>query len=367
VINQGDTDATNVAIYDYVPTGMTFVAADNEAADTGNAGDWTDASGDATYTIATVAAHSTETVYIILALDAGTDGNTISNAAEISSATGGTDIDSTPDSTNDEDPVKDDVIDEDGLNNPGVEDEDDHDASTFSVNVYDLALRKRVGATEEEVLPGTQVTYTIEVINQSELPVSNVVVTEYVPTNMTYDHTKNDQADIPTNPGDWTQSVTTTPTITIPGPIAAFGTETVKIHLDINGAGTEGTTISNYAEISDIGGLTDVDSTPDNNSSNDVVTIDDVIDEDAKADPNTFDEDDFDKADVPVEENITCLQICDADGNTTVENSDLNWIFNRRGKIVDPAGTATSGDCTGDGILSINDVRACIPFVGQSY
>ncbi|MEM7140856.1 MAG: SdrD B-like domain-containing protein [Actinomycetota bacterium] len=120
LFNQGNVDATNVVVTDYVPAGMTFTSADNAG--------WTGADGASTptYTVASLTAGTSQAFEITLEVDSGTSG-TVTNTAEISSADGGTDDDSTPDAV-DADLVVDDEIDDDGTT-----DEDDHDIAAFTV------------------------------------------------------------------------------------------------------------------------------------------------------------------------------------------------------------------------------------------
>ncbi len=58
----------------------------------------------------------------------------------------------------------------------------------------------------------------------------------------------------------------------------------------------------------------------------------------------------------------TCTTICDVNSSGRVDVIDLNLIGARRGTRVSPPGRAYSGDCNRDGVLSINDQRACLPF-----
>ncbi len=86
IINQGDVDATNVAISDFIPTGLTL-----------NDANWTAVGNTATLNtpIASVPAMTQSTVDISFTVNNQASG-TITNTAEISSALGGTDLDSNP-------------------------------------------------------------------------------------------------------------------------------------------------------------------------------------------------------------------------------------------------------------------------------
>src|SRR5690606_30998517 len=128
VFNQGDLPAYNINVVDYVQAHFEYDPDLNPT--------WTQAATSTPQT--TIAgplnAGQSTSVQIVLRVLASAAGQTIYNLAEIASADNDqdpsnpppVDIDSTPDTNNDETPVKDDVIDEDGKNNPGVDDEDDH-------------------------------------------------------------------------------------------------------------------------------------------------------------------------------------------------------------------------------------------------
>ncbi len=300
VINQGDVQADGVRIVDYVPTGFTFNAADNTAAQTGNATDWHLGANGPELLVATVGASSSVTVSIVLRLDAGTAGQTLNNYAEIAEdgEPAGADVDSTPDDTNGNEagPVKDDAVGEDAKANPGEDDEDDHDVAPFTVSAFDLALRKVVGVlSDNPLIPGTStVTFTIEVINQGQVAATEVDVVDYVYAGFGFDPAKNPA---------WT-STAAGPKTTIAGPIAPMGSATVTIVLDL-AAGTAGQTLVNYAEISDDNQPpgSDADSTPDD-SDGETPVKDDVVDEDARLNPGVDDEDDYDVAEVPVPDRV---------------------------------------------------------------
>ncbi len=86
IINQGNVNATNIAISDFIPTGLTL-----------NDLDWTAAGNVATLNtpIASLSAMSQTTVDITFTINNQATGSII-NTAEISSAIGGTDTDSNP-------------------------------------------------------------------------------------------------------------------------------------------------------------------------------------------------------------------------------------------------------------------------------
>ena len=124
IINQGNVDATNVQVSDYIPTGLTL-----------NDANWTATAGVATLNtvIASLPARQTVTRDITFKVGTSVTG-TITNFAEISAASNAQnllDVDSTPDanSTNDGTP-KNDVVNENGKTGG---DEDDHDPESITV------------------------------------------------------------------------------------------------------------------------------------------------------------------------------------------------------------------------------------------
>ena len=126
VFNQGEVDAANIAITDFVSAGLTLADSD-----------WTN-NGDGTATlttpIAALAAGASTSVDITLTVNADANG-TIDNFAEISGATDAdgnpvTDIDSTPDAINN------DVFEtDDDTTGNGLEGGDEDDSDRAQINV----------------------------------------------------------------------------------------------------------------------------------------------------------------------------------------------------------------------------------------
>ncbi|WP_332368954.1 hypothetical protein [Spirosoma telluris] len=116
-------DATNVQVTDYIPAGLTL-----------NDANWSAVNGKATLNsvIASLPAGQSVSRNITFTVGSGVTGS-LTNTAEISSATGGTDKDSSPDNdpTNDGTPVNDDTS-GDHKNNPS-QDEDDSDIEVITV------------------------------------------------------------------------------------------------------------------------------------------------------------------------------------------------------------------------------------------
>jgi uncharacterized repeat protein (TIGR01451 family) len=122
VINQGNAKATNVQITDYIPTGLTL-----------SDPNWTDTGGKATLNTPIATIEIGETIPLLIAFTAGSFNGVVTNFAEISSATGGIDIDSTPDNDpNNDGTVQDNVITGIRKINPS-DDEDDHDPASITI------------------------------------------------------------------------------------------------------------------------------------------------------------------------------------------------------------------------------------------
>ncbi|AQG80375.1 hypothetical protein AWR27_14215 [Spirosoma montaniterrae] len=134
VFNQGNVTASNVQITDYIPAGLTL-----------NDPNWTASGNTATLNtpIASLSASGSTTRNIIFTVNSDFAGSIV-NKAEISSSTGGSDKDSTPDTnpTNDaggkENTDSDNAIDGNGTGTPGDgnanTDEDDEDVALITVN-----------------------------------------------------------------------------------------------------------------------------------------------------------------------------------------------------------------------------------------
>jgi uncharacterized repeat protein (TIGR01451 family) len=269
IFNQGNVDATAIQVSDYIPSGLTL-----------NDANWTVTGSTATLKtpIASLAAGSSTTVDISFTVNAGVTGS-LTNMAEISSATGGTDVDSTPDNNpNNDGTPKNDVINEDGKKGG---DEDDSDPEVITVTptpVFDLALKKTLASGQAaSVNPGSTVKFTITVYNQGNVDATAIQVSDYIPAGLTL------------SDANWTVTGSTATLKTPIASLAAGSSTTVDISFTVNASFTGSAT--NVAEISSATGGTDVDSTPDNNPNNDGTPKNDVINENGKT---GGDEDDSD-------------------------------------------------------------------------
>jgi uncharacterized repeat protein (TIGR01451 family) len=284
VINQGNIDATNIQVSDYIPAGLTLADAN-----------WTQTGAVASFItpVSSLVSGGTITLSITFNVSPLFSGP-LTNSAEISSARGPlgqilTDIDSTPDANNTNDGIsQDDVI---TGNGKAGGDEDDFDIRTITVSpipVYDLALRKYL-LTPGPLYPGSTVTYNIDVFNQGTVMATGVKITDYIPTGLVL-------AD-----ADWTQTGATA-VYNNPNMVILAG-QMVPLTIDfVVSSSFAGGVIRNSAEISDAKGSTgenivDIDSNPDNNQTNDGTSIDDIITQNGKT---GGDEDDSDYGDATI-------------------------------------------------------------------
>ena len=263
VTNQGTVDATAVEVTDFLPAGFVL----NDAA-------WTDnGDGTATTVIPAIASGASADVTITLTAVTPALGDNI-NVAEISGAVGGNDIDSTPDTTADNDgPVTDDEI------NNGSGDEDDNDPAPVTVEepVFDLALIKTLqdGTNSASAAVGDNVTWTITIFNQGDIHATDINVIDFIPSGL-------DVVD-----ADWTETANGDATIAIPGILAPGD----SVSVDVTTVVVDGTDLENIAEISgalastaggaplvlgDGSPILDIDSIPD--TSNSDTRVDDVTD-----------------------------------------------------------------------------------------
>jgi|GEM_PF-1230217 len=285
VINQGTIAATNVVVTDYIPTGLSL-----------NDTSWNELGGLATYTLRGVLNPGASTnVTIQFTVDPNHMGGSITNWAEISEDNSATpDVDSDPDDDNfDSDGETDDLDDDNVVDEDGKDggDEDDHDPEVIEVSspveplVFDLALFKSLATDQPSVVnPGATVTFTITVMNQGQIPATNIFVTDYLPPNTML-----------ATGSAWIDNLDGTATVQIPGTIGVDEAVEVDISLVLDSSFTSGV-LTNWAEISeDNSAVGDEDSTPD-------ATNDDPFGGDDVVDNTDGDEDDHDPAEVTVVE-----------------------------------------------------------------
>ncbi|NOT37233.1 MAG: DUF11 domain-containing protein [Saprospiraceae bacterium] len=267
VYNQGQTDAFNINVTDYIPTGMSL-----------NDSDWTLSGSTATLNtpIASLLIGASTTVDITLKIDDLFQGTSLTNWAEISSAdidtdpnnTPPVDFDSDPDGTNFNQPGEtDDLEDDNVIDQEGKMggDEDDHDPAQITiVQTFDLALRKVV-VTPGPYTYGQTIDYRITVFNQGTLIAKDIEVSDSIPSGYTY---------VPSDNPTWTGFYPKVKT-TIAGPMIPGDSSFVIIKLKLNNNPGSGSALINKAEISDAtdgsgNPVTDIDSDMDDNFGNDI-------------------------------------------------------------------------------------------------
>ena len=283
VCNQGNEILNNIQIEDYLPTGFGFDPAINAG--------WTAAG---TYMISTPLGTDQCTVVPITLKILQTNGGSKmwANYAEVTSfqdANGidrsGEDFDSTPGSNSAyENLVREgDAFDDDLTGNGQAkgEDEDDHDVA--EIEVFDLALNKRLTAQPAPYLCGRALTFDIEVFNQGNMTVTDVDINDYLPSGLEY------QA---SNDATWTYNAVTGIATTTIGQILPGETQVITLDVIVvesTGAGDNWYNNAEITEFSDSNGIErsteDIDSTPDITVGNDVGGVadsnqDDHVDDD---------------------------------------------------------------------------------------
>jgi uncharacterized repeat protein (TIGR01451 family) len=135
VLNQGTINASLIEVTDYVPSDLIFVGVQSGAVQTvnGNTANITN-NGGGVFTIDALAAGDVVKVNVQFQISPSFAGTSIINFSEISAATGGIDIDSTPDNidNNDTGGVPGGVTDNEVLFAPPT-DEDDHDPAQIQI------------------------------------------------------------------------------------------------------------------------------------------------------------------------------------------------------------------------------------------
>ena len=168
VINEGSLDASNIEVTDTPELGLNYVS--SNAGSIANVGE----PSDGVWVITNLPFGSTQSIIVTYEIDMMFQGNSLTNEVEITTDDGD-DVDSDPSTGPD--------VDEDG---DGNGDDDDEDAVSISIGQrYDLALDKSV-LSVGPFMPGSQVTYLIEVINQGSLDAANVEVTDTPALGLTY-------------------------------------------------------------------------------------------------------------------------------------------------------------------------------------
>ncbi len=327
IINQGNIPAKNIRINDYIPAGLKL--ANNL---TGQGNTWSGSGDPGTMVTTTYAGILQPGESIILdinmtVLPVGSEAADYINVAEIGGAQddqGNDQSNNDKDSTPDSDPANDaggavmtpsdNAVDGDGTGTPGdinpATDEDDADPA--KAPIFDLALTK-IANDLGFIKVNDEVTFTIEITNQGNIPAKNIVINDYIPEG--YERVGSSAGANGTN---WTGSgaAGTTTTTTITAELAPGASTTVTIDLRIIDAGNEAVDYINIAEIKSAEdnqgndqSNNDKDSTPDSDPGNDaggavMTPSDDAIDGDGSGNPGdtdpATDEDDADPSKVSI-------------------------------------------------------------------
>ena len=145
-----------------------------------------------------------------------------------------------------------------------VEDDDGNtDSATINITVInsDIAVTKEVAAPTP--FAGSRITYTVAAGNQGGIALTNIVISDVLPANLTYFGHSTSAGSYNSGTGSWS--------------IANIGvgiTHTLSIYLDIN-AGTAGQTITNTAEFVS---MDQIDANPANNSQSAIFTVQPQVD-----------------------------------------------------------------------------------------
>ncbi len=308
VYNQGNVEAKNVKVTDYIPEGFDLVLANNP----GWTEDGLNSSVEYTITAPIAPGDSAKVLLNLTVIPNVNSGDSWVNIAEISYAEdkdgsdmSGLDFDSWYDEDKDNDAGgRPDVVNEDnfidgdakhGDTNMYEKEEDDHDPER--IHVLDLALKKTMITASP--IYGDIVDFEITVYNQGNDDAQNVEISDYAPEGFEFS--------AGANPG-WSGSISTGLTYIHTGVIPAKGQVTIPLQLRLaSGEGGEDNWI-NYAEIKGAQNATnpaypysDPDSNPGSNSNEEKnVKPGDVADNDILSNDKGGEEDDHDPAGVEI-------------------------------------------------------------------
>ena len=212
--NAGPDSATNVAITDVLPAGLTFVSSVPSQG--------TFASGTGVWTVGTIANAASETLQIVATVASV---GAKSNSAQVT-ASDQADLDSTP--------------------NNGVASEDDQDTVIVTPQIADLSLTKSVDVASPNV--GDDVSFTLTLANAGPNSSTGATVTDVLPVGLTFVSSTPSQGTYDSGTGIWS-----------PGTIASGGNATLQITATVASSGTK----TNSAQVT-AADQADSDSTPNN-------------------------------------------------------------------------------------------------------
>jgi len=261
-----------------------------------------------------LAAQTSETILITLELVPCSSPGAYRNTAEVESMEDdqGNDVTGIDvDSQGDDDPGNDgDMEDNDTDNNNGDEDDSDFE----ELEIFDLALIKQL-VTEPMYENGDILEYAITVVNQGNVPATDIIVWEHLPPGVTSGGI---------NSG-WTGSHPSY-AYTITSTLNPSDTIVLTFYGKVNFIGVNPQDYVNYAEIGsarDLDGNTrkDADSNPDNNPDNDGNIVDDQLND--KGDEDDHDPEGFEITQLlPPDCYDDCQISCVHEINFSLDNSD---------------------------------------------
>lgn len=285
IFNQGCISLKDITIIDYLPKGFSL---SSSAVNLG----WSLINNQLLYTFSGALLPGSEVnIPIELINDGDIDLNNIFNRAEIISFYDNANIelsrydyDSQPDNDafNDKGAQSGQITD-DMIMDHGILDEDDHDIAT--IPVVDLALTKTISNPSQLVKVGDKVEFSIKIINQGNVAVSQVGVVDYLDPKFQFI-----DADNP----NWNAFDGNRISYNINSTLAPNESKEIFIILTVK-EGTIGTQIPNYAEISRIRNSSGID-LMDYDSQQDENMLNDKYDGSRIDDHGTIDEDDHDRA-----------------------------------------------------------------------
>ncbi len=321
VYNQGTLDANNIAVVEYLPSNMSFDSY-GILPNTSQNGNTLSISADGIggFTIDQLEDGDHVCVEVILTLSESVEaGDKATSNAEIIFAEGGDDEDSDLDlvigAVNDTTELAtDNELDDEGAGTPGTADnateQDDYDPAQICVDEYDLAINHIVNTTNTPgpYIAGDEITFTTCVYNQGSLYAMEIEVVEYLPDHASFEA----YADMPTLTADGLEVVVT------PDGQGGFMLDSLKggdevcveFNLSLDPTAEGGMMITSNAEIVAATGGVDEDSPLEDaiGQSNDTSEIgtdgdmDDEGDGTPGSEDNDADQDDYDPAQISVDE-----------------------------------------------------------------
>jgi len=195
VTNQGNVPSTNIEVTDIIPCGYKYVQANNPL--------WTSTGNAATTVITdTLQGGDSKIVSIQLVIQPCMSVDGWRNTAEISRSeddNGNDTTDDDIDSNADGDPSNDGDMEDNAIDN---ENGDEDDSDFENIEIFDLALTKKVINPLPFYIPGDIVEYKIAVYNQGNTTAYDLQIGDYLPMGLVFPPAANTAA-ATGNPYDW--------------------------------------------------------------------------------------------------------------------------------------------------------------------